>query len=59
MVKRSRLAKVKKKEKMSDLALEFKVIQEQIKDSSGEVRQGLERRRDRVVSKYKKMCDLK
>jgi len=44
-----------KKKTASDLALEFKVIQEQIRDSHGYVKKELEKERDKIVKQYKKM----
>ncbi len=38
-----------------DLALEFKIIQEQIKDSTGEVKRELEKERDKILIEYKKL----
>lgn len=42
-------------ETKEDLALSFKIIQEQIKDSRGEVKQELEKQRDKIIKKYKKL----
>jgi hypothetical protein len=44
-----------KKQKMSDLAVEFGILQDQIRDSSGKVRKELEKERDNVIKKYKKL----
>lgn len=38
-----------------DLALEFKIIQEQIRDSTGEVKEKLKKERNKIVKKYKKL----
>jgi len=66
MVKRKRLRRTKK-DKLGALALEFKILQDQIKassgdqigDSSGVVRKALEKERDKVVKKYKKLKGVK
>lgn len=47
--------KSKKKKSASDLALEFKIIQEQIRDSRGSARKMLEKERNRIVMQYKKL----
>jgi len=42
-------------EKLSDLALEFSITQEQIRDSSGDVKKKLEEERDRIAKEYRKL----
>jgi DNA-directed RNA polymerase sigma subunit (sigma70/sigma32) len=44
-----------KKKTLEDLALEFKITEEQIRDSHGIVKKELERERDRIIRKYKKL----
>jgi len=57
MPKRSRLKKMREPlgKTSSDLALEFKIIQEQLQSSKGKVRSELIKQRDAVVKKYKKL----
>jgi len=42
------------KTRKEDLALEFSIIQQQIKDSKGKVKDELIKERERIVNKYKK-----
>jgi len=44
-----------KEEELQNLAVEFKALQDQIHDSTGEVRKALELERDAVVRKYRKL----
>jgi len=44
-----------KEEELQNLAVEFKTLQDQIRDSTGEARKALELERDTIVRKYKKL----
>lgn len=49
----------KRKKTISDLALEFKITQEQIRDSHGTVKRELERERDKIVKQYQVLMEKK